>query len=210
MEAAVRACRRGTGKALAKDCRKAGLVPAVVYGKTIEPIAISLDQEALKRLLRYSRGQVHNLIVEDPHFEGDVMIQDVSYEPVTGEIIHIDLHRISLTDRVKAEVAVDVRGEESIEKRGLLLQRQSRVVTVECLPTEMPAVFEVDVTDLQPGDSISAGDLVMPEDVRLVTLPTEVLVVILAPKAVEEEEEEEEETEGAEEEVAADEPESDR
>lgn len=203
MEAAVRASRRGTGKALAKDCRKAGLVPAVVYGKSIEPVAISLDQEGVRQLLRYSRGQVHNLIVEDPHFEGAVMIQDVSYEPVTGEIIHIDLHRISLTDNVKAEVAVDVSGEEAIEKRGLLVQRQSRVITVECLPAEMPAVFEVDVTKLQPGDSISAGDLIMPEGVKLITPPTEVLVVVLAPRAVEEEEEETEEAEG---EVAADEP----
>ena len=206
MEAAVRAYCRGTGKASAKECRKAGLVPAVVYGKSIEPMAISLDQEGVKRLLRYSRGQVHNLIVEDPHFEGNVMVQDVSYEPVTGEVRHIDLHRISLTDKVKAEVVVEVTGEEAIEKRGLLLQRQSRVVTVECLPNDIPGGFEIDVADFGPGESITAGDLTMPEDVRMVTPPLEVLVVVLAPKAAEEETEEAEEEAPA----AEDKPESDR
>jgi large subunit ribosomal protein L25 len=187
MEAAIKATRRGTGKTLAKECRRAGLVPAVVYGKSIEPMAISLDQKAVKDLLRHSRGHVHHLVVEEPNFEGDVMVQDVNYEPVTGTVRHIDLHKISLTDKVKTEVAVEVLGEEEIEKRGLLLQRQAREVTVECLPNDIPAIFEVQVAGMSPGDSIAAGDLVMPEGVRLVTSPVEVLVVVLAPKSADEE-----------------------
>ncbi|HHW25984.1 MAG TPA: 50S ribosomal protein L25 [Firmicutes bacterium] len=206
MEAAVRATRRGTGKAAAKACRRAGLVPAVVYGKSIEPMAISLDQEGVKELLRHSRAHVHNLVVEEPPFEGSVMVQDVRYDPMTGKVLHIDLHKISMTDKVKTEVAVEVKGEESLEKRGFLLQRQAREVTVECLPNDIPAVFEIDVANLQPGESITAGDLAIPKSVRLVTSPAEVLVVALAPKSVEQEAEE------AGEEASADEgkPESDR
>ena len=168
-------------------------------------MAISLDHKAVKDLLRYSRGHVHHLVVEDPHFEGDVMVQDINFEPVTGKVRHVDLHRISLTEKVKSEVAVEVIGEEAIEKRGLLLQRQSRQVTVECLPNDIPAVFEVQVAELSHGDSITAGDLVMPEGVRLVTSPAEVLVVVLAPKSADEGDE------GAEEEAPAAEgkPESD-
>ncbi len=188
--------RRGTGKAAARDCRKNGLVPAVVYGKAIEPQVVCLDATAVKQIMTRSRGHVHRVVASDPSFEGNVMVQDVSYDPLTGAIRHVDLHRISLTDKVKTEVVLDVVGESGLEKRGLLLQRQSREVSVECLPADIPASIPVDVSDLGAGDTVTAADLKISENVRLVTNLAEVLLVVIAPKVSEEVEEEEGAVEG--------------
>ncbi len=198
MAEAIVVNRRGTGKSAARSCRRKGMVPAVIYGKTVEPQAVCLDAKAVREILGPSSGHVHRVVVTDPPFQGDVMVQAVSYEPTTGGVLHIDLHRISLTDKVKTEVAVEVTGEATLEKRGLFLQRQTREVSVECLPADIPGPLGVDVSELSPGDTVTAGDLEVPADVRLVTNPAEVLLVVMAPKSAEEETEEQEEAEGEE------------
>jgi large subunit ribosomal protein L25 len=174
------------------------MVPAIIYGKSVEPQAVCLDAKAVRQLLGPSSGHVHRVVVADPSFEGNVMVQEVSYDPVTGQVSHIDLHNISLTDKVKTEVAIDVVGEAALEKRGLFLQRQAREVLVECMPTQIPGPLVVDVSELSPGDIVTAGDLKISEEVRLVTNPAEVLLVVMAPKSAEEETGEEGVSEGEE------------
>ncbi|MGI6663365.1 MAG: 50S ribosomal protein L25 [Bacillota bacterium] len=173
---------RETGRAASKRCRQEGLVPGIIYGKSIEPIAIAVDAKTFRQLAGYGRTQVHHVSVEGSGFEGNVMVQDVAYEPLTGRPVHIDLHRISMTDKVKADVPVIVQGEEALEKRGLILQRQLREITVECLPADIPSEVTVDVSALQHGESVTAGEVALPEEVRLVTDAAEVIVVIVSPR----------------------------
>ncbi len=190
MEETIVLEKRGSGKAAAKTCRQDGFVPAVVYGKTIEPLVVKLDSKAVRQLMSRSRAHIHRIAAEDPPFEGNAMVQDVAYDATTGRILHIDLHRISLTEKVRSEIALDVTGEAELEKLGLILQRQTRQITVECLPADIPGPFTVDVSHFSPGDTVTAGDLELSDDVRLVTNPAEVLLVVLAPRAAEEPEEE--------------------
>jgi large subunit ribosomal protein L25 len=182
---------RKAGRTAARRCRREGLVPGIIYGKTIEPMAIALDAKAFRRLTGGSGSHVHRVSIEASGFEGDVMVQEVTYEPLTGKPLHIDLHRISMTEKVKAEVPVLVSGEEALEKRGLILQRQLRQITVESLPGDIPASVTVDVSNLQHGESVTAGEIALPDGVRLVTDVAEVVVVAVSPRVVEETTEEE-------------------
>lgn len=188
---------RGVGKGAAKACRRDNLVPGVIYGKTVEPVAVALDQRAVKKIMGGSGGHIHHVSVENTSFEGNVMVQDAVYDPVSRTPLHVDLHRISLTEKVKTEVPIAVTGDEELEKRGFILQRQLREITVECLPTVIPDSILVSVSELEPGAAITAGDLEIPPGVRLVTAPQEVVLVAVTPRSAEEKEEEEPE-EGAE------------
>ncbi len=188
---------RKTGKGAARACRRSGLVPGVIYGKTVDPVAVSLDAQAVKKIMSGTGGHIHHVVVEDPRFEGDVMVQDAVYDPTNRRPLHVDLHRILLTEKVRTEVPVAVTGEAALEKRGLILQRQLREIMVECLPTDIPNNVVVNVAELEHGDSITAGELTLPAVVRLVTAPAEILVVAVVPKAVEEKAEEKPEEEVA-------------
>ena len=181
---------RETGKTAARACRRSGLVPGVIYGKSMDPVVVSLDAKAARKIMGGKSAHIHHVVVEGSGFEGDVMVQDVAYDPISGKPIHVDLHRVSLTEKVRAEVPLAIVGEDRLEKRGLILQRQLRELTVECLPTEIPDALSVDVAELRHGDSITAGQIRIPSGIRLITPPNEVLVVAVVPKAAEEKTEE--------------------
>lgn len=184
---------RKTGKGAARACRREGLIPAIIYGKNIDPVPVALDSRAVKKLLGHRRGHIHHIVTEDSKFEGDVMVQDIDRDPITGKFLHIDLRKISLTDKVKTDVPITIIGETELEKRGLILQRQMGVITVECLPKDIPANVVLDVSKLSPGNTVTAGEIKLPDKVRLVTLPSEVVAVAVTPKAGAEVEEESEE-----------------
>ncbi len=182
---------RKAGRAAASSCRREGLVPGIIYGRAIEPVPVALDARAFRSLARGAGSHVHRVSIEGSEFEGDVMVQEVTYDPMTGKPLHIDLHKISMTEKVKAEVPVLVSGEEALEKRGLILQRQLREITVESLPGDIPDGVTVDVSNLQHGDPVTAGEIALPAGVRLVTDVAEVVVVAVSPRVAEETTEEE-------------------
>ncbi|QUL97804.1 MAG: 50S ribosomal protein L25 [Candidatus Fermentithermobacillus carboniphilus] len=173
---------RATGKGAARACRREGLVPAIVYGKNTEPVPVALDSKAVRQLFARTQGHIHHIVMEDPKFEADVMVQDVARDPITGSLLHLDLHKISLTEKVRAEVPITIVGETELEKKGLILQRQLREITVECLPAEIPDSVVLDVSGLSVGDTVTAGELSLPSGIRLVTSPSEVVAVAVAPK----------------------------
>ena len=195
---------RETGKGAARACRRSGLVPGVIYGKATPSMAVALDAQAVKKIMTGAGSHVHHVVVETPHFEGDVMVQDAVYDPINGRPVHVDLHSVSMTEKVRTEVPIVVSGESGLAKRGLILQRQMRDIMVECLPGDIPDSVSVSVGDLEHSGTVTAGGLHLPQGVRLLTAPTEVLVVAVLPRAVEEEKEEEKPAaEGAEAEVPA-------
>ncbi len=198
---------RGTGTGASKACRREGLVPAIVYGKGMDSVPIVLGPGAIRKIMGRSLGHIHRINVEDVGLDDNVMVQAIDRNPVTGDIIHMDLHKISLTEKVKVEIPLVFVGEEELTKQGLILQRQLRDVSVECLPGDIPGEYTVNVANMNHGDTVLAGDLEVGEEVRLITLPEEVVAVIVAPRAATEEEEAEEEAEGDQEAADEDKPE---
>lgn len=192
----ITARTRNTGTSAARACRRLGLVPAIVYGKGIDSVPISLESAELRKLVAKGMGHIHRIKVEDTGLNDNIMVQSIDRNPITGEIIHMDLHKISMEEKIRLEIPIVLFGEEAVAARGLILQRQLREVSVECLPADIPSEFTVNVAEMDHGETLLAGDLPIPDDVRLITAPEEVVAVVLVPKMTVEEEEEAEEAAG--------------
>lgn len=107
--------------------------------------------------------------------------------PISGNLLHVDFHRISLKDKVHAFVPVVVIGEEAVEARGGIIQHQIRQVEVECLPTDIPERVTVDISTLNVGDHINVSDLKFPANVTPLEDGDAVVLTIVAPRHAEEE-----------------------
>jgi len=196
-----------------KRLRRQGIIPANVYGRGLESLAIQVPRDDLVHVLRTAgRNEIIYLRLdgEEPR---PTFARQIQRDPVTDAILHVDFYQISLKEKVRMEVPVALVGTAPAEQTygGTLLHSLDRI-TVEGLPTDIPSLIEVDVSGLEEIDAaIHVGDLSVPGEVTVLTDP-EVVVAKIAPphveKEVEEEVVEEEVAEEAAEEEAAPEEEA--
>lgn len=178
------------GKNQARQIRRAGRVPAVVYGGAAEALSLSVDPRTVEKVLHSEAG--HNAIFTlsiKGQGKTPAMIRDWQYEPVKGSLLHVDFLRIALDVRLKVKVPVEMQGEPvGVKQQGGVLEIVQREVEVECLPSDIPDVFTVEVSELSIGQSVRVGDLkVDNRKLRVLTDPNRVIAHVLAPRAVEEE-----------------------
>ncbi len=195
------------GKKSHRLLREGGL-PAVVYGHHAEALPITLDAREFAHV--YHRvGRTHLIDLEIDGRADKVLVKEVQTHPRRHGPIHVDLHQVSLSEKLQVEVPVLVTGESPVVKQGDAdVQINAHTVKVECLPTDIPESFTVDISGLQNvGDALRVSDLTPVPNVTVIDDPEEVLVKI-APRrelVIEEEEvapEEGEAAEGAEAEAA--------
>ena len=194
------AIKRDTGKTSARRLREQGYLPAVLYGQDVDSLPLAVKERDLSQALKLAgRNSLINLQFPGAQ-DTTVMIKDLQQDRLRNRFVHVDFLKISLKDRIQTEVWLQVVGEEAISKQGLLLQQQIRAVLVECLPTEIPNAIEVNVADLTAGDSVTVGQLQVPEGVTVLADPDEVICSVIVPRAetVEDEPEAGEEAEGQE------------
>jgi large subunit ribosomal protein L25 len=166
--------------------RHQGLVPGIVYGREMEPLAVSVNQRELTRLLRSKRGE-HALVtlrLEDGKpWEKPALIHAVQHDPVDGRVVHVDFHAILLTQQVKVKVPVLLTGESAgVKQEGGILEHFLREVEVECLPTEIPTGVEFDVSAMKIGDTVHVRDLTPPKGAKLLSDPEGVIASVQKPK----------------------------
>ncbi len=180
--------RDGVGKGPARGLRRQGLVPAVVYGRGREPQPVAVEAGALSAALHTHAGMnvLIDLVVPNGGDPTVVIVKDTQRDIFRKNLIHVDFHAISLTETLEMHVPVILKGVAKGVAEGGVVEQHLREVLVECLPTQVPEQFELDVTELLVGRSLHASDLVVPERVKLVTPPDEVVVTIVAPRVVEE------------------------
>ena len=177
--------RSAVGKNAVKKIRQEGLVPAVLYGRARDPLALSIGRKELVGALASGRNVLIDLkIARDGQDSADtVMIAEVQRDYLRREIVHVDLHHISLTERVEVDVPVALVGTaEGVASGGGILEQHRREVTVRCLPTQIPDRLTVSVASLAVGDSLHVRDLVVAEGIEILTPPEEVLAAVVAPK----------------------------
>ncbi|MCR4397578.1 MAG: 50S ribosomal protein L25 [Firmicutes bacterium] len=179
---------RDTGKGAARRLRRAGSLPAVLYGKGTPSIPLVLDAGAFERVAARDRNVL--LRVRIPRGDAvevrNAMIADVQMDVIRRRPIHVDLHQVNLEEKIRVKVPVHILGEESVSARGAILQHQLREIEVECLPTEVPDGIRVNVGSLGPGDHVYVRDLEAPEHVRILEDGDELVISVLAPRAEEE------------------------
>jgi large subunit ribosomal protein L25 len=152
--------RDGRGKNEARRLRKSGSIPAVVYGAGKAPLSVAVDPKQVFRILKSDSG--HNTIF-DLELEGEqakAMIVDWQTEPIKGSLLHIDLKRIAMDQRLTVTVPVLLKGEAiGVKQQGGIMEQVLREVEIECLPGDIPAHIDVDVTNLGFGEVLRVKDL---------------------------------------------------
>jgi large subunit ribosomal protein L25 len=176
------------GKAT-RRLRHQGRLPAVVYGTRASTASIELDTHEFERVFaRTGKTQLIDLVVESgrPH---KVLVKEVQVSPRRNTLLHVDFHQVSLRERLQVDVPVAVSGEAEPVRAGeadvLQVMHQIRV---ECVPTRIPEVIEVDISGLAAVDAaVRISDLRLPEGVTAVADPEEVVVKLAGRRVVEEE-----------------------
>ena len=181
--------RTDTGKGVARKLRAGGRIPGVYYGRGEESIALTVALKDLHTVLESVDGS--NVIV-DLKLSGagvkdmKALIREIQRDPVAGSILHLDLQHISLTERITVEVPIELIGTPAgVKDGGGILEHLLREVEVECLPTDIPSRFEVDVTPLQIGDTLHVSDI-KAERVEILTEADRAIATVVPPTVLEE------------------------
>ena len=189
--------REGRGKNDARRLRRAGSVPAVLYGgESREGLPIAVDPKELLLIL-HSESGVNTLIglTVDGGEASQVLVKDFQLDPIHSEMLHVDFYRLALDKAITVTVPVMLKGEPAgVKQQGGVLDFVQREVQVECMPTEIPEHIDVDVSELMIGQGVRLRDLLTDVAWTPVSEPDTLLVHVIAPKV-----EEEPETEAAEE-----------
>lgn len=177
--------REVTGKA-SKRLRKAGIIPANIYGHKEASQAIQIDATEFDRLRRsHGATGIVTLRMLDGADIQTALIRHVQHDPVSGKVIHVDFFRVTMDESVTVKVQLHFVGESSaVKDEGGVLLHLLEAVEVECLARNIPEYIEVDITPLTEIDSmIHAGDIKLPADIKLVTDLHEGVVKVGATRA---------------------------
>ncbi|MEM6471294.1 MAG: 50S ribosomal protein L25 [Planctomycetota bacterium] len=166
------------GTASSRRLRKAGNVPAVLYGHKQDNEHLYIDQRTIESILRH-----HSKIVE---LQGDVqetaLVSELQFDPLGIEVIHVDLQRVNMNERVQVTVPIQFKGEAAGSKQGGIAIENAHEVEVECPAVAIPDALVLNVTPVKAGEHRSASDLELPENVTLVTTADTVVYHVEKPK----------------------------
>jgi len=179
--------REEIGKNKVSKLRNLDWIPAVIYSQGKKTQALKVSSRELTALLHGHRSE--NIIIKldvqqppDKVKEHNVLIKELQHDPVTEEILHIDFNEISLTKAINVKVPLVAKGEAiGIKQDGGSLEHLLWELEVECLPTQIPAQIEVDITNLKIGDAVHIKDLEIPKGVKVLHDPQMVVFSIAAP-----------------------------
>lgn len=155
-----------TRTAAVKKLRRQGRVPAVVYGPRMKPENIEVDTKEFEKLLHHAISE--NILV-DLTVDGKkrlALVQEVQHSPLDRKTLHVDLHEVAADEKVEITVPVETRGEAiGVRVGGGLLEHVLFKVRVRALPADLPECIEIDVAQMNTGETVHIGDMVAPEGV---------------------------------------------
>ncbi len=176
--------RKAISKSSRSSLRKNGRVPGIFYSKHSNPIAIDVLERTMNPLVFTSKTNLISLKL-DGHDELECIIRDIQFDPVTDRIIHFDLLGLTKGEKLQLEIPVQLNGTAAGIKEGGVLQHFLHKLDIECLPVNIPAHIEVDISGLQIGDSIHVKDILLP-DIEILN-PEDSMIVMVSHQKVKEE-----------------------
>ncbi len=206
------AIRTETGKGQARVLRGEGRLPAVLYGPNTDPVMLSVSLGEMEDVLKGgTAGQALLSITIDGASDGPrtAMIKEMQVSPLSRDALHVDFYEVDMKRKINVMVPVVATGKSVGIEMGGMLQLIRRELEVLCLPGNIPESIEIDITDMNIGDSYHVEDIELEGDIEI---PHEVdftILTILSATMAEEEEEELEEGEEGEEGVEEDDAEDD-
>jgi large subunit ribosomal protein L25 len=163
--------RDSRGKNEARRLRVRGAVPAVLYGGASGAVAVSVDPKEVSKILLSKTGHntIFNLAVTGKE-NTPVMIVDWQNDPIKANLLHVDLKRIDLAQRITVKVPVVTKGEpKGVKLQGGIHEIITREMEIECLPDDIPEQFTIDVTELGLNQSVRASDVPLAGSIRLIS-----------------------------------------
>jgi large subunit ribosomal protein L25 len=170
--------RKELGSKRASKLRLAGRIPAIVYGHGQKPEAVTLDAHD------FAEGIHHGHRLFDVEMEGKkekLLVKDVQYDYLGRKIIHADLIRVDLSEKVRVQVRLAFKGTPAGSHEGGLLEEHLDRIEIECTVTDIPESIDVSVKGLKVGDSLHARDIQLPPEVKLITDPNALLIACHMP-----------------------------
>jgi large subunit ribosomal protein L25 len=179
------------GRNAIKKIKKEGLVPGVIYGSQAEPMALQVEGKELTNVLAHASSEhvlVELEIVEDGQSTNRLaLIQEVQHHPLKRQLLHVDFHAVSTTEKITSEVPIEAVGEPlGVRTFGGLLEYSLRSLEVECFPQDLPDIVRVDVTNLNIGESLHVRDIPLPSGVEALTDGDLTVVSVVASRVGEE------------------------
>ncbi len=182
--------REHTGSKAVQKVRQQGRIPAIVYGHKQEPVAISLDAHNFVEGLHHG----HRLMdVQIGKKKDKAIVKDLQYDYLGKNIIHADLMRVSITETVKVTIPVELKGTAQGTHEGGIVEGHVSHLEIECKVSNIPETILILVKDMQVGDALHAGEIELPDGVKLIGSPDTLVVtchLVAAAKTTEEVEEE--------------------
>ena len=200
--------RKTQGNGPARELRRSGMIPAILYGPKVEPVLLSVPTRDLENILKTSNvGQILlNLLIQNgKQVSKTAMIKELQTQPISGNLLHVDFYEVAMDQKIKVSIPVVATGQAKGVELGGVFQMVRHEVEVFCYPNEIPESIEVDISEMDIGDSLHIDEVDIDDTIELADEANFTIATVLSPKVEEEEvaEEEEEELEG--EEAAAEE-----
>ncbi|HEY1718948.1 MAG TPA: 50S ribosomal protein L25/general stress protein Ctc [Verrucomicrobiae bacterium] len=168
--------------------RRAGRVPATIYGRQAKPQNLEVNSKEFADLLHHSASE--NLLVDlsvenDARSKRLALVQEIQHHPLDGKVLHVDFHEVAENEKVTVQVPVETTGESVGVKAGGVLEHVLFKLKVRCLPKDLPEQIVVDVTSLEIGKSFHIGDIKASEGVEILGDKHITVVAVAAPRAEE-------------------------
>jgi large subunit ribosomal protein L25 len=173
-----------------KKLRAGGRVPATIYGRQTKPQNLELNSREFSDLLHHAVSE--NLLVDlsvetDARAKRLALVQEVQHHPLSGKVLHVDLHEVAENEKVTVHVPVETIGEAAgVKNGGGTLEHIMFKLKVRCLPKDLPEQITLDVSALEIGKSIHLGEIAAPAGVEILGEKSRTVVAVAAPRAEEE------------------------
>jgi large subunit ribosomal protein L25 len=178
--------RTSEGSASVNRLRKAGSIPAVIYGRKTQPVNVQVDAKSFAKLLENSASDNILVSLKLDSSEQLALVEEVQHDHLRGGILHVDFHAVAMDEEILAHTSLHLVGESPGVKAGGLIEVIHHTLAVRCVPKDLPDSIEVDISGLQAGKGIHVGDLKLPEGVRAKLADDVVLIMCEEPKVAEE------------------------
>lgn len=185
--------RSEIGKGAARALRREGYIPGVIYGHGEETTACKVDRNELEKLITSIAYESRLIDLKTDGGSKPVLIREVQFHPFRPQILHIDFLAVHKGEKIRLDIPIRVLGTAVGVKEGGILEHLRHEVEVRCDPDSIPEALEIDITELEVGDSLTIGDLRLPEGVDLLDDPATTILSVVPPTIVKEPEPEEEE-----------------
>lgn len=179
--------REGNQRSKLTELRNSGFIPAVVYGYELEAKAISVPEKEFMKVIKDS-GRNGVLTLQVDGNDVNVMLSDYQQDIMKGQVTHVDFLAVNMSNELEVNVAITLTGESAGVKAGGVLEQPNRELVVKAKPSDVPETVEVDISELQIGDTLKVADIREKMKFQIINDDDFTLVTVSAPRVAEAEE----------------------